>query len=83
MTWTGSSFYASNGDQMVSLPNGSTPTYASCKADTVLVPTVSSNPGTAFCVIETTGKMAGVYVESVNSQPSYIVLRVWVWENAP
>jgi hypothetical protein len=74
---------AGSGDQIASLPNGTTPTYSACKADTLMTNSVSSNPGTSFCIIEGTGKMAGVYVQAMNlqQQPYYITLMATVWSN--
>lgn len=69
-----------NGDQMVGLPNGSTPTYSSCTGNTTLQNVASTNQGTAFCIIETSGRVAGVAVTSiVRSTNSYITLQVTVW----
>lgn len=76
---------AGSGEQILGLPNGSTPTYQACKADTLATNTESSNPGTAFCIIETSGRMAGVVVKSVDIgvNPANIVVSVQVWNNAP
>lgn len=73
------------GDQIVSLPNGSTPTYQACKNNTLATNSESSNPGTTFCIIETAGRMAGVSVKSVDIgiNPVNIVLSVLVWSNSP
>jgi hypothetical protein len=70
---------------MLSLPNGATPTYQACKTDTLTSDEESNNAGTAYCLIETTGEMAGVTVVSANlaQTPWYLVLHVMVWENAP
>ena len=77
--------YAGNGETIVSLPDGTTPTYQACKTGTLFANSARSNAGTAFCIIETSGKIAGVVVDSVNTSqnPSYINLRVTVWENSP
>lgn len=76
---------AGSGEQILGLPNGSTPTYQACKTDTLATNTESSNPGTAFCIIETSGRMAGVVVKSVDIgvNPVNIVVSVQVWNNAP
>jgi hypothetical protein len=81
----GSPLSAGGGDQILSLPNGATPTYQACKADTLTSANESYNAGTAYCIIEATGKMAGVTVETANvaQSPYYLVLRVMVWENSP
>jgi hypothetical protein len=71
-------------DKIVSLPNGTTPTYAACKADTLVTNSETNSQGTAFCLIETTGDMAGITVQSVNlsQQPYDIVLQVTLWTNS-
>jgi hypothetical protein len=72
------------GEQIANLSNGSTPTYHACKTDTVFSVSASPNQGTAFCIIETTGRMAGVIVVSTNlsQQPYYLILHVAVWTNS-
>ena len=73
------------GDQIVGLSSGTTPTYQACKASTLATNTESSNPGTAFCIIENSGRMAGVTVKSVDMgvNPVNIVLSIQVWSNSP
>jgi hypothetical protein len=81
----GAPLQTGGGDQMLSLPSGATPTYQACKTDTLTSDEESNNAGTAYCLIETTGEMAGVTVVSANlaQTPWYLVLHVMVWENAP
>jgi hypothetical protein len=81
----GSPLQPGNGEQFANLPSGTTPTYQSCKADTVFSNSASPNVGTAFCVIETTGRIAGVTVVSTNmtQTPWYLNLHVTVWVNTP
>jgi len=81
----GAPLQTGGGDQMLSLPTGATPTYQACKTDTLTSDEESNNAGTAYCIIETTGEMAGVTVVSANlaQTPWYLVLHVMVWENAP
>ena len=76
---------AGTGDQILGLPSGSTPTYQACKSDTLATNTESNNPGTAFCIIETSGRMAGVVVKSVDVgvNPVNIVVQILVWNNTP
>ncbi|MEE4544261.1 hypothetical protein V2S66_20055 [Streptomyces sp. V4-01] len=69
-------FVPINGDRMVSLDDGATPSYAGCAADTVFATQADSKPGTAFCLIES-GMMAGVKITSAH--PAYVVLSVTVW----
>ncbi len=71
-------FVPINGDKMVALTGGTTPTYDACSTDTVFAGQADSAPGTSFCLLET-GRIAGVVVTSV--QPSYAVLKVGVWQN--
>jgi hypothetical protein len=81
----GAPLQTGGGDQMLSLPSGATPTYQACKTDTLTSDEESNNAGTAYCIIETTGEMAGVTVASANlsQSPWYLVLHVMVWENSP
>ncbi len=72
-------FVPINGNKMVSLPGGTTPSFQACANDTVFTGQADSAPGTSFCLIET-GKIAGVIIAS--AQPSYVVLNVTVWQNA-
>lgn len=71
-------FVPLNGDKMVSLPNGATPTYQACATSSVFASQASSTAGTAFCLIES-GRIAGLMVTSDNS--SYAALQVSVWQN--
>jgi hypothetical protein len=71
-------FVPINGNKMVSLPGGGTPTYETCADSSVFVNQADSKPETSFCIVET-GKIAGVTVTSL--QPSYAVLNVTVWKN--
>ena len=81
----GAPLQTGGGDQMLSLPSGSTPTYQACKADILTSVEESYNAGTAYCIIEATGKMAGVTVASANTSqsPWSLVLHVIIWENSP
>jgi hypothetical protein len=74
-------FQPGPGEKMLSLPNGSTPTYTACATDTVFVGSASATPGTAFCIVETTGRVAGVTVTSINGSPNYAVLKVTLWQD--
>jgi hypothetical protein len=71
-------FVPINGDRMLSLDAGATPSFAACAADTVFATQADSKPGTAFCMIEN-GMMAGVKVTSARS--AYVVLSVTVWQH--
>lgn len=74
------------GDKLLNLPSGSTPTYQACSTDTLSSgEVVNPNAGNAFCLIEATGKMAGVTITSANNSqsPYYLVLHVVIWENSP
>jgi hypothetical protein len=73
------------GDQMFQLTNGTTPTYDACTKSTNVtngVPNVV--PGTVFCVVESTGLVAGVKVTSTHQvndgAPWSLELTVWVWQ---
>jgi hypothetical protein len=70
-----------NNEKIVSLPNGSTPSYSACTASTLFVDSASANQGTAFCIIETSGRVAGISVAAAGNTPSYYVtLKVSVWQ---
>ena len=70
-----------NSEKIVSLPNGSTPSYSACTASTLFVDSASANQGTAFCIIETSGRVAGISVAAAGNTPSYYVtLTVSVWQ---
>ena len=73
-----------NGDKMFGLANGATPTYQSCTTDMLIEGSASDTPGTAFCVLETTGRWAGVTVTSADttSQTWSMVLHVTLWQGA-
>jgi len=81
----GSPLQTGGGDKMLNLPSGSTPTYQACTTDTLSSGESSPNAGTAFCLIEATGKMAGVTIASANNSqsPYFLVLHVVIWENSP
>ena len=70
-------------EKMVSLPNGSTPTYSACTTGTLFEESAPTAPGTAFCIIETSGRMAGVTITSVGNSSAYIGLEVTVWKYVP
>ena len=61
--------------KMISLPNGSTPTYAACTTDTVFEDSASPTQGTAFCITETSGWVAGVTVTSMGIHRSTLYSR--------
>jgi len=74
---------AQSGDQMLSLPAGSTPTFAACSSDTLIGGQQSAVRGTTFCIVEN-GYLAGVSVASIGTSTSgseYLVLDVTIWQN--
>jgi hypothetical protein len=72
------------GDTMLSLSNGSTPTFDACTTDTLVINSApSTTRGTAFCLLETTGMVAGVkVVNSSFTAPSFVELDVVIWQKA-
>jgi len=72
--------YPGSNERMISLASGSSPTYSACTSGTVFEDTAPADPGTAFCIVETSGRVAGITVASVNSSPSYLVLKVTLWQ---
>lgn len=81
--WDDSAFLiTTGGDKLLSLPTGSTPTYQACANATSFIESASDNPGTAVCVVESTGRIAGVTV--VSAVPNqYLVIKVVIWQNSP
>ena len=69
-----------NQEKIISLPSGSTPTYTACTTGTIYVPNVSPVQGAAFCIEETSGRVAGITVASVGTSSSYVSLKVIVWQ---
>jgi hypothetical protein len=79
----GSNFLPLSGDKMILLQSGSTPTYEACSTGTGFVSSVDNTTGAVFCLIEGTGKVAGISVSSIGSaQPYYSVLQVTIWQAA-
>lgn len=74
---------AGNNEKMISLPAGTTPTYSACTTGTVFEDSASPAQGTSFCIIETSGRVAGVTVTAMGSSLSYAVLQVTVWKYVP
>jgi hypothetical protein len=73
--------YSCNQEKIVSLPNGSTPSYSACTTGTIFVDDVSPTTGNVFCIIETSGQMAGVAVTAAGSSPNnYVTFKVTVWK---
>lgn len=73
--------YPGSNERMISLASGSSPTYSACTSGTVFENTAPADTGTAFCIVETSGRVAGITVASVNSSPSYLVLKVTSWQD--
>jgi len=69
-----------NQERIIQLPNGSVPTYSACTTGTIYVPNVNAVQGTAFCIEETSGRVAGITVASVGTSSSYVSLKVIVWQ---
>ena len=73
--------YSCNYERIVSLPSGTTPTYSACTTGTIFVSSVNATQGNVFCIIETSGRMAGVTVAAAGSSPNnYVNLKVIVWK---
>ncbi len=71
---------AGSDEKMISLPNGATPTYSSCTTGTAFIQGATPDKGTAFCIIETNGQVAGVVISGLNSSPSTASFEVTVWK---
>ena len=73
--------YSCNQEKMISLPDGSTPSYSACTTGTIFVGEVAATQGNVFCIIEPNGSVAGITVASAGTSPSYYVsLVVTVWK---
>jgi hypothetical protein len=70
---------AGSNEKIVSLPSGVTPTYSACTTGTVFEPFASVTQGITFCIIETTGLVAGVTLTSVSTTPTYVEFNVTIW----
>lgn len=74
-------FNSGTGDSMVMLPNGTTPTFTACMAQTAPTPSVHVPQGSAFCILEPGYIVAGVYVNSLNlSTPGEADLQITIWK---
>jgi hypothetical protein len=71
---------AGSDEKMVNLPNGATPTYSACTTGTAFIEGATPDKGTAFCIIETNGQMAGVVVSGLASSPATASFKVTVWK---
>ena len=72
--------YPGVNEEMVSLPNGSTPTYSACTTGTVFEDSAPLTQGTAFCIIETSGPVAGVTITSIGNSSAYVGLNGTLWK---
>jgi hypothetical protein len=68
-------------DQMVILPDGVTPTYQKCANATNLTTEVIPTVGTSFCLIETTGLIAGAEVTALGSSGDAIIA-ITIWKHS-
>ena len=75
--------YPGTNEKMVSLPNGSTPTYSACTTGTVFEDSAPLTQGTTLCIIETSGRVAGVTITSIGSSSQYVVLKATLWKYVP
>ncbi len=81
--WDDSAFLVtSGGDKLLGLPTGSTPTYQACTNKTSFIESASDNPGTAVCVVESTGRIVGVTIVSAVPNQSLVIEAV-IWQNSP
>jgi len=71
---------AGSDEKMISLPNGATPTYSSCTTGTAFISGATPDKGTAFCIIETNGQVAGVEISGLGSSPVTASFKVTVWK---
>jgi hypothetical protein len=72
---------AGSDEKIVSLPNGATPTYSACTTGTAFISYPAPDKGTAFCIIETNGQIAGVVVSGVSTSPADTLgFKVTIWK---
>lgn len=69
-------------DQMVLLPDGTDPTYQQCKSATNFSGQIVPVTGSSFCIIETTGYIAGAEVTAVGPTVSNVNFTITVWKNS-
>jgi hypothetical protein len=69
-------------DQMVLLPDGTTPTYQQCASATNFSGQIVPVTGSSLCIIETTGYIAGAEVTAVGATVSSVTLTITVWKKA-
>ncbi len=73
--------YSCNQEKIISLPSGSTPTYSACTTGTIFADEVNPTKGNVFCIIETSGQVAGIAVAAAGSSPNnYVTLTATVWK---
>jgi hypothetical protein len=76
--------YPGSDEKMISLPDGATPTYSACTTGTTFIQDATPDKGTAFCIIETNGQVAGVVISGLNSSPANTAsFKVTAWKYVP
>lgn len=78
--WYNGAVSPGSNEKIVSLPSGATPTYSACTTGTVFESSAPLTQGITFCIIETTGLVAGVTLTSVSTTPNYVQFKVTVWK---
>lgn len=69
-------------DQMAQLPDGTAPTYQDCANATDFTGMILPTLGTSFCLIETTGLIAGAEVTAIgNASSGDVIIKVAVWRH--
>jgi hypothetical protein len=73
--------YSCNSEKIVSLPDGSTPSYSACTTGTIFVDDVDPTKGDVFCILQTDGEVSGIAVTAAGSSPNnYVTLKITVWQ---
>lgn len=75
---------SNSGDQLAALPDGATPTYQECSADTDFPGMIIPDVGTSFCLIETSGLIAGGEVTAISSGDfanNVLTIHIFVWRH--
>jgi hypothetical protein len=75
---------ANSGDLLAALPDGATPTYQECSADTDSPGMIIPYVGTSFCLTETSGLIAGGEVTAISSGDfanNVLTIRIFIWRH--
>jgi TIR domain len=72
---------AAPGEQIIQLPDGTTPTYTACTSSYNFQPYLTAKKNAAFCIEENSGRLAGVFMKYYSLHS--VTLAVTVWKSFP